>query len=111
MTHRCCTGEAWQLIMLACLGDQDCEEGSLLPNGECGSNFAYIYFTSFVFLSSFLVSSIYSIIYYIVYSVIDYIVYSIIYYIVYSIVYYIIYSIIYYIVYSIIYYIVYSIMY
>ncbi|KAF6039996.1 hypothetical protein EB796_001683 [Bugula neritina] len=59
LLFRCCTGEAWQLIMLACLGDQDCEEGSLLPNGECGSNFAYIYFTSFVFLSSFLMLNLF----------------------------------------------------
>lgn len=53
---RCCTGEAWQLIMLACLSNSDCDPASGLPEKDCGSTAAYAYFTSFVFLSSFLVS-------------------------------------------------------
>lgn len=50
---RSATGEAWHEIMLSCLGHRACDE----PAGasECGSDFAYFYFVSFIFLCSFLV--------------------------------------------------------
>lgn len=52
MPCRSATGENWQLIMLACTGDAIC-----LHEGEsCGSAFAYLYFISFIFFCSFLVS-------------------------------------------------------
>jgi len=72
---RCATGESWQAVMLACKSGVDCQapfhtrqyqHNSLpinvsIPHGKssslkCGSDFAYLYFCSFVFLSSFLVS-------------------------------------------------------
>uniref|UniRef100_A0A1I7WZN3 Ion_trans domain-containing protein n=1 Tax=Heterorhabditis bacteriophora TaxID=37862 RepID=A0A1I7WZN3_HETBA len=46
---RCATGEGWQDIMMACGAQKDCARGQ-----TCGSNVSYAYFTSFVFLSSFL---------------------------------------------------------
>lgn len=58
---RSATGESWQEIMLSCLGGQKCETDPLLqsestdPEGGCGSDFAYFYFVSFIFFSSFLV--------------------------------------------------------
>ena len=59
---RCSTGEAWQLIMLDCLSGARCDPRSGQVGDsefDCGSSAAaYTYFTSFVFLSSFLVSSI-----------------------------------------------------
>lgn len=53
---RCATGEAWHLVMLACLSGAPCHPNSGLGENECGLDFAYLYFSSFVFLSSFLVS-------------------------------------------------------
>lgn len=80
-SFRCATGESWQAVMLACRSGMECQlqghhrqhalgsvitissnsshnhtkpEPWILP--KCGSNFAYLYFCSFVFLSSFLVS-------------------------------------------------------
>ncbi len=76
---RCATGESWQAVMLACKSGAECHQsrtypysGSLTttstyhsmshtkggqsPLMKCGSDFAYLYFCSFVFLSSFLVS-------------------------------------------------------
>lgn len=56
---RSATGESWQEIMLSCLGGQKCETDVALPasdpEGGCGSDFAYFYFVSFIFFSSFLV--------------------------------------------------------
>lgn len=52
---RCATGEGWQEIMMSCTSDKLCAEGSNKIGKECGSTAAYPYFTSFVFLSSFLV--------------------------------------------------------
>uniref|UniRef100_A0A4W5KP20 Calcium voltage-gated channel subunit alpha1 E n=1 Tax=Hucho hucho TaxID=62062 RepID=A0A4W5KP20_9TELE len=57
------TGESWQEIMLSCLGGQECEpDSSMAPmtmspdhEGGCGTDFAYCYFVSFIFFSSFLV--------------------------------------------------------
>jgi hypothetical protein len=79
---RCATGESWQAVMLACKSGVDCQlsfhnrqyqntglatTSSYFPiihtkggghghTTRCGSDFAYLYFCSFVFLSSFLVS-------------------------------------------------------
>lgn len=53
---RSATGEAWHDIMLACLGGKDCDEMSGNTEPECGSQFAYLYFVSFIFFCSFLVS-------------------------------------------------------
>lgn len=56
---RSATGESWQEIMLSCLGGQKCETDPAVPasdpEGGCGSDFAYFYFVSFIFFSSFLV--------------------------------------------------------
>ena len=41
--------------MLACVS-ADCDEASGISNQKCGSEIAYIYFTSFIFFCSFLVS-------------------------------------------------------
>uniref|UniRef100_A0A6Q2Y843 EF-hand domain-containing protein n=1 Tax=Esox lucius TaxID=8010 RepID=A0A6Q2Y843_ESOLU len=61
--HRSATGESWQEIMLSCLGGQKCEPDPLaLPsdNGErCGTEFAYFYFVSFIFFSSFLMLNLF----------------------------------------------------
>lgn len=52
---RSATGEAWHEIMLSCLSDRACDEHA--SASECGSDFAYFYFVSFIFLCSFLVSA------------------------------------------------------
>lgn len=57
MLSRSATGEAWQEIMLACLSDRPCDRLSGTTGKECGSDFAYFYFVSFIFLCSFLVST------------------------------------------------------
>lgn len=51
---RSATGEAWHEIMLSCLGNRACDPHA--NASECGSDFAYFYFVSFIFLCSFLVS-------------------------------------------------------
>ena len=51
---RSATGEAWHEIMLSCLSSRACDE--LANATECGSDFAYFYFVSLIFLCSFLVS-------------------------------------------------------
>lgn len=53
---RSATGEAWHDIMLACLGGKPCDPMSGNTEPECGSQFAYLYFVSFIFFCSFLVS-------------------------------------------------------
>lgn len=53
---RSATGEAWHEIMLSCLSNRACDPLSGLTKNECGSDFAYFYFVSFIFLCSFLVS-------------------------------------------------------
>lgn len=53
---RSATGEAWHEIMLACLSNRPCDKLSGTVGNECGSDFAYFYFVSFIFLCSFLVS-------------------------------------------------------
>ncbi|KAM4548311.1 LOW QUALITY PROTEIN: voltage-dependent R-type calcium channel subunit alpha-1E [Odontesthes bonariensis] len=67
LLFRSATGESWQEIMLSCLGGQKCETDPSLPlaavtndhkNG-CGSDFAYFYFVSFIFFSSFLMLNLF----------------------------------------------------
>lgn len=56
---RSATGEAWHEIMLACLGGKECDPLSGNTDPECGSQVAYLYFVSFIFFCSFLVSTCY----------------------------------------------------
>lgn len=73
LLFRCATGENWQEIMRSCLAGVECEpkekdkqamltnpafrrEYQLTNTKKCGLDFAYAYFCSFIFLSSFLVS-------------------------------------------------------
>uniref|UniRef100_A0A8C9T2E7 Calcium voltage-gated channel subunit alpha1 E n=1 Tax=Scleropages formosus TaxID=113540 RepID=A0A8C9T2E7_SCLFO len=64
LLFRSATGESWQEIMLSCLGGQDCEpdpsiEQSPDSNEDCGTDFAYFYFVSFIFFSSFLMLNLF----------------------------------------------------
>ncbi|KAM9383867.1 voltage-dependent R-type calcium channel subunit alpha-1E [Pholidichthys leucotaenia] len=66
LLFRSATGESWQEIMLSCLGGQKCEIDPSLPpavttdpDGGCGSDFAYFYFVSFIFFSSFLMLNLF----------------------------------------------------
>ncbi|XP_069378139.1 voltage-dependent R-type calcium channel subunit alpha-1E [Paralichthys olivaceus] len=62
LLFRSATGESWQEIMLSCLGGQQCEMDPSLtsePEGGCGSDFAYFYFVSFIFFSSFLMLNLF----------------------------------------------------
>ncbi|XP_036970394.1 voltage-dependent R-type calcium channel subunit alpha-1E isoform X3 [Acanthopagrus latus] len=63
LLFRSATGESWQEIMLSCLGGQKCEKDPAvtesLPDGGCGSDFAYFYFVSFIFFSSFLMLNLF----------------------------------------------------
>ncbi|XP_074218951.1 voltage-dependent N-type calcium channel subunit alpha-1B isoform X5 [Camelus bactrianus] len=54
LLFRSATGEAWHEIMLSCLSNRACDE--LANATECGSDFAYFYFVSFIFLCSFLMT-------------------------------------------------------
>uniref|UniRef100_A0A2C9JM80 Voltage-dependent calcium channel alpha-1 subunit IQ domain-containing protein n=2 Tax=Biomphalaria glabrata TaxID=6526 RepID=A0A2C9JM80_BIOGL len=63
LLFRCATGEGWQQIMQSCLAGRPCDPESIGPTDPadmaesgCGTNIAYIYFVSFIFLCSFLVS-------------------------------------------------------
>uniref|UniRef100_A0ACB8F0P5 Voltage-dependent N-type calcium channel subunit alpha-1B n=1 Tax=Sphaerodactylus townsendi TaxID=933632 RepID=A0ACB8F0P5_9SAUR len=56
---RSATGEAWHEIMLSCLSHQACDKLSKLSKNECGSDFAYFYFVSFIFLCSFLMLNLF----------------------------------------------------
>lgn len=53
---RSATGEAWHNIMLSCLSGKPCDKNSGILTADCGNEFAYFYFVSFIFLCSFLVS-------------------------------------------------------
>lgn len=53
---RSATGEAWHNIMLSCLSGKPCDKNSGITTADCGNEFAYFYFVSFIFLCSFLVS-------------------------------------------------------
>uniref|UniRef100_UPI00358F1DA9 voltage-dependent N-type calcium channel subunit alpha-1B-like n=1 Tax=Myxine glutinosa TaxID=7769 RepID=UPI00358F1DA9 len=57
LLFRSATGEAWQEIMLSCVSHQKCDKESGLK--ECGSDFAYFYFSSFIFLCSFLMLNLF----------------------------------------------------
>ncbi|XP_035387099.1 voltage-dependent P/Q-type calcium channel subunit alpha-1A isoform X9 [Electrophorus electricus] len=59
LLFRSATGEAWHDIMLACLGLRSCDPLSGNPEPECGSEFAYLYFVSFIFLCSFLMLNLF----------------------------------------------------
>ncbi|XP_056459271.1 voltage-dependent R-type calcium channel subunit alpha-1E [Gadus chalcogrammus] len=67
LLFRSATGESWQEIMLSCLGGQRCElpashTPALLTSdqeGGCGTDFAYFYFVSFIFFSSFLMLNLF----------------------------------------------------
>ncbi|XP_048869896.1 voltage-dependent P/Q-type calcium channel subunit alpha-1A-like isoform X5 [Brienomyrus brachyistius] len=59
LLFRSATGEAWHEIMLACLGGKACDPRSGNVNPECGSEFAYVYFVSFIFLCSFLMLNLF----------------------------------------------------
>uniref|UniRef100_A0A8C5EB91 Voltage-dependent calcium channel type A subunit alpha-1 n=1 Tax=Gouania willdenowi TaxID=441366 RepID=A0A8C5EB91_GOUWI len=67
LLFRSATGESWQEIMLSCLGGRQCEVDpsfstpllSTDQEGGCGSDFAYFYFVSFIFFSSFLMLNLF----------------------------------------------------
>ncbi|KAJ8357764.1 hypothetical protein SKAU_G00205580 [Synaphobranchus kaupii] len=67
LLFRSATGESWQEIMLSCLGRRECEpDPSIAPpftspdhEGGCGTDFAYFYFVSFIFFSSFLMLNLF----------------------------------------------------
>ncbi|KAJ8254227.1 hypothetical protein COCON_G00208390 [Conger conger] len=59
LLFRSATGEAWHDIMLSCLGGKDCDPRSGIKEKECGSEFAYLYFVSFIFLCSFLMLNLF----------------------------------------------------
>ncbi|XP_064171819.1 voltage-dependent P/Q-type calcium channel subunit alpha-1A-like isoform X9 [Anguilla rostrata] len=59
LLFRSATGEAWHDIMLSCLGGKDCDPRSGIKEPECGSEFAYLYFVSFIFLCSFLMLNLF----------------------------------------------------
>ncbi|KFV99944.1 Voltage-dependent N-type calcium channel subunit alpha-1B, partial [Fulmarus glacialis] len=59
LLFRSATGEAWHEIMLSCLSNRACDPLSGLTKNECGSDFAYFYFVSFIFLCSFLMLNLF----------------------------------------------------
>uniref|UniRef100_A0A8C2XLB1 Calcium channel, voltage-dependent, P/Q type, alpha 1A subunit, a n=1 Tax=Cyclopterus lumpus TaxID=8103 RepID=A0A8C2XLB1_CYCLU len=59
LLFRSATGEAWHEIMLSCLGSKGCDPLSANPEPECGSQFAYLYFVSFIFFCSFLMLNLF----------------------------------------------------
>ncbi|KAM3868483.1 calcium channel, voltage-dependent, N type, alpha 1B subunit, a [Diretmus argenteus] len=59
LLFRSATGEAWHEIMLSCLSLRTCDERSGSQGKECGSDFAYFYFVSFIFLCSFLMLNLF----------------------------------------------------
>ncbi|XP_047674781.1 calcium channel, voltage-dependent, N type, alpha 1B subunit, a isoform X11 [Tachysurus fulvidraco] len=59
LLFRSATGEAWHEIMLSCLSHRACDVNSGTPGNECGSDFAYFYFVSFIFLCSFLMLNLF----------------------------------------------------
>ncbi|XP_031720815.1 voltage-dependent R-type calcium channel subunit alpha-1E isoform X1 [Anarrhichthys ocellatus] len=67
LLFRSATGESWQEIMLSCLSGRECEpDSSISPlttspdhEGGCGTDFAYCYFVSFIFFSSFLMLNLF----------------------------------------------------
>ncbi|GMT33209.1 hypothetical protein PFISCL1PPCAC_24506, partial [Pristionchus fissidentatus] len=64
LLFRCATGEGWQDIMMSCTAMKYCalpnsNEYNKVKNQTCGTNVAYFYFTSFVFLSTFLMLNLF----------------------------------------------------
>ncbi|XP_043095535.1 calcium channel, voltage-dependent, N type, alpha 1B subunit, a isoform X6 [Puntigrus tetrazona] len=59
LLFRSATGEAWHEIMLSCLSERSCDANSGNSDKECGSDFAYFYFVSFIFLCSFLMLNLF----------------------------------------------------
>nr|XP_015211897.1 PREDICTED: voltage-dependent R-type calcium channel subunit alpha-1E isoform X6 [Lepisosteus oculatus] len=65
LLFRSATGESWQEIMLSCLSGKGCEtdpsSNSSTPiiKSDCGTDFAYFYFVSFIFFSSFLMLNLF----------------------------------------------------
>ncbi|XP_042250817.1 voltage-dependent N-type calcium channel subunit alpha-1B isoform X4 [Thunnus maccoyii] len=59
LLFRSATGEAWHEIMLSCLSNRPCDKLSGTVGKECGSDFAYFYFVSFIFLCSFLMLNLF----------------------------------------------------
>ncbi|CAJ1068689.1 LOW QUALITY PROTEIN: calcium channel%2C voltage-dependent, N type, alpha 1B subunit, a [Xyrichtys novacula] len=59
LLFRSATGEAWHEIMLSCLSHRVCDEQSGSQGNQCGSDFAYFYFVSFIFLCSFLMLNLF----------------------------------------------------
>ncbi|CAL8078238.1 unnamed protein product [Calicophoron daubneyi] len=57
---RCCTGESWQDIMMACTPGQKCSKDSDDPDTfTCGSKLSYPYFISFYTISALLVINLF----------------------------------------------------
>ncbi|XP_076066879.1 calcium voltage-gated channel subunit cacophony isoform X6 [Oratosquilla oratoria] len=61
LLFRCATGESWQSIMLACIKGRPCAAEAIKEDRDkvCGSNIAYAYFVSFIFLCSFLMLNLF----------------------------------------------------
>ncbi|KAM3873751.1 putative voltage-dependent N-type calcium channel subunit alpha-1B [Diretmus argenteus] len=59
LLFRSATGEAWHEIMLACLSNRPCDKLSGSGGKDCGNDFAYFYFVSFIFLCSFLMLNLF----------------------------------------------------
>uniref|UniRef100_A0A8C4QAP7 Voltage-dependent calcium channel alpha-1 subunit IQ domain-containing protein n=1 Tax=Eptatretus burgeri TaxID=7764 RepID=A0A8C4QAP7_EPTBU len=65
LLFRSATGEAWHEIMLDCQANRPCEPypgshySQTAENGDCGSNFTFFYFVSFIFLCSFLMLNLF----------------------------------------------------
>ena len=57
--NRCATGEAWQAIMMSCIKGRFCDVLASKTGKECGSNVAYAYFVSFIFLCNFLMLNLF----------------------------------------------------
>lgn len=55
----CATGEAWQAIMMSCITGRACDKLASKTGNECGSNVAFAYFVSFIFLCNFLMLNLF----------------------------------------------------
>ncbi|XP_025989217.2 voltage-dependent calcium channel type A subunit alpha-1 isoform X2 [Solenopsis invicta] len=58
LLFRCATGESWPSIMLACV-NRTCDPRAEKEEEKCGSEIAYAYFVSFIFLCSFLMLNLF----------------------------------------------------
>ncbi|RZC43172.1 cacophony A, partial [Asbolus verrucosus] len=59
LLFRCATGEAWPSIMLSSIKNRSCDPLAKKEGDNCGSDFSYIYFVSFIFLCSFLMLNLF----------------------------------------------------